>query len=155
MADPAKEVFQEEEARELLKKLLAEQPELEDPLRRVGAHLYFADDIMLVVLKGHLLIEDSLMRIIRKFVPHDEFINEARLSFYQKVQIARSLSWDEHRNEMWDLALGLNRVRNDMAHALEPPKVEDHIQALRTRYFEICADSKQTQKKKEDPDTRS
>ena len=153
MADPEKEVFQEEEALELLKKLFAEQPELEERLRRVGGHLYLADDIMLVVLKGHLLIEDSLMTIIRKFVPHGEFINEAGLGFYQKVQIARSLSWDEHRNEMWALALGLNRVRNDMAHALEHPKVEDHIQALRTRYFEIFADSKRVQKNKEDPDT--
>ena len=153
MANPANEVLQEEEARELLKKLFAEQPEHEERLARVGEHLYFADDIMLVVLKGHLLIEDSLVTIIRKFVPHGEFINEARLGFHQKVQIARSLSWDEHQNAMWDLALGLNRVRNDMAHALEPPKVEDRIRALRTRYFEIFADSKQIQKEKEDPDT--
>ena len=154
MADhPAKEVFQEEEASELLKKLFAEQPEHEERLRRIGAHLYFADDIMLVVLKGHLLIEDSLMTIIRKFVPHGEFINEARLNFYQKVQIARSLSWDEHQNDMWELALGMNRVRNDMAHALEPPKVEDRIRGLRTRYFEIFADSKWIQKEKGNPDT--
>ena len=152
MANPATEV-QEEEARELLKKLFVEQPELEERLRRVGTHVYLADDIVLVVLKGHLLIEESLMAIIRKFVPHGEFIDEAKLGFYQKVQVARSLSWDEHRNEMWSLALGLNRVRNDMAHALEHPKVAAHIRALRTRYFEIFADSKGIKKEKEAPDT--
>ena len=154
MADPAKGVFQEEEARELLQKFFAEHPELEEPMGRAAEHLYCEDDITLVVLKGHLLIEDSLMTIIRKFVPHGEFINEARLGFFQKVQIARSLSWDEHRNEAWELALKLNRVRNDMAHALEHPKVEDHIRALRTRYFEIYAAAEEIQKKKGDPDTK-
>lgn len=153
MANPAKEVVQEDEARELLRQLSMEQPELEERLRRVGTHLYLADDIVLVVLKGHLLIEESLMTIIRKFVPHGEFIDEAKLGFYQKVQIARSLSWGEHRNDMWALALGLNRVRNDMAHALEHPKVTDHIRALRTRYFEIFADSEKIKKDKEAPDT--
>ena len=71
MADEAP--VNEAEAQEVLKKLFAEQPELEEKLKRIGGHLYFADDIVLVVLKGHLLIEEALtngydIRIIAKRV---------------------------------------------------------------------------------------
>lgn len=142
----------DEEARRYLEKLLEQKPELKDTLERVGAHLYFADDIVLVVLKGHLLIEEALTTIIRKSVHHGEFVDEANLRFYQKVQIARSLSLDEHQNEMWGLVLGLNRVRNDMAHALEHPKVADHISDLRNRYFQAFANVEEIQANKKEPD---
>jgi len=144
-----KAVVNEAEALELLKKLFAEDPALEEKLKRIGGHLYFADDIVLVVLKGHLLVEEQLTTIIRKFVPHGEFIDDANLRFFQKVQIARSLSWDEHQNDMWDLVIGLNKVRNDMAHALEHPKVEAHISSLRACYFEIFADSERAKAEKD------
>jgi hypothetical protein len=45
-----------------------------------------------VVLKGHLLIEEALDGIISNFVFHSERIGEARLSFAQKVNLARSMS---------------------------------------------------------------
>lgn len=157
MADEAKPGVAhdtEEEARKYLEKLFEEKPELQETLQRIGAHLHFADDIVLVVLKGHLLIEEALTTIIRKFVPHGEFIGEAGLRFYQKVQIARALSLDEHENEMWGLVLGLNKVRNDMAHALEHPKVENHIRDLRNKYFAAFADSERIQNDKNDPDEK-
>ena len=60
----------DEEARKYLEKLFEENPALYERLHRIGTHLHVADEIVLVVLKGHLLIEESLTTIIRKFVPH-------------------------------------------------------------------------------------
>jgi hypothetical protein len=155
MADepkPEKAKSDEEVARKHLETLFDQDPDLKESLHRIGSHLYFADDIVLVVLKGHLLVEESLTSIIRKYVPHGEFIDEAGLRFYQKVQIARSLSLDEHQNEMWSLVLGLNRVRNDLAHALEHPKVEDHIRDLRNKYFEAFPNISAIQANRQEPD---
>lgn len=118
----------EEEARKYLRRLFEKKPELNETLHRIGAHLHFADDIVLVVLKGHLLIEESLTTIIRKFVPHGEFIDEAGLRFYQKVQIARSLSLDEHENgsaATLHLDQGRRQILNKIAKCPKPLTAAD------------------------------
>src|SRR5262245_39684133 len=76
------------------------------------------DDEALIVLKGHLVIEERITAAIEKFVWHAEFIERARLNFATKVQLARAISMDHHQNTMWDLIEKLNAVRNKLAHTL-------------------------------------
>jgi hypothetical protein len=71
--------------------------------RKIEEHFAQVDETVLVVLKGHLLIEEALDTIISRFVFHPEFIQAANLRFAQKLSIARSISLDEHNNEMWGL----------------------------------------------------
>lgn len=93
------------------------------------------DETVLVVLKGHLLIEELLDSIIRKFVFHPDYLDAANLRFAQKLYIARSMSLDEHDNGMWEIASRLNSLRNELAHALNSDKRERKTQAVIECYF--------------------
>jgi hypothetical protein len=109
--------------------------------RKIEEHFAQVDETVLVVLKGHLLIEEALDTIISRFVFHPEFIQAANLRFAQKLSIARSISLDEHNNEMWGLASGLNSLRNELAHSLHSPKREARIQAVVDLYFRLANDA--------------
>ena len=88
----------------------------------------------LVVIKGHLLIEESLNFIIENFVHHHDFMNKANLSFYQKLNIARSMSLSEQNNSVWLLIEKLNTLRNDFAHRLNSEKREEKIKLIISLY---------------------
>ena len=80
-------------------------------MEKMRKHFGQIDETVLVVLKGHLLIEESLDAIISGFVFHPEFVQAANLRFGQKLAIARAMSLDEHKNEMWAIALSVNSTR--------------------------------------------
>ena len=88
--------------------------------------------------KGHLLIEEALDTVISEFVFHPEFIQAANLRFAQKLSIARAMSLDEHDNEMWGLASGINSLRNELAHSLRSSKRAARIQAVLDLYFRLA-----------------
>jgi hypothetical protein len=75
----------------------------DEMLKRVREHFGYVDETALIVLKGHLLIEESLNSIISKYVFHPEFVEMANLGFAQKVCIARAVTLTEHKNEMFAL----------------------------------------------------
>lgn len=66
------------------------------------------DDEALIVLKGHLVVEERINATIEKFVWNAKYIDRARLSFSQKIALARAMSMDEADNSMWDLIDKLN-----------------------------------------------
>lgn len=92
------------------------------------------DKESLVVIKGHLLIEESLNYIIENFVHHSEFMNKAKLSFYQKINVARSMSLSEQDNTMWILIEKINTLRNDFSHRLESEKRDEKINLIISLY---------------------
>jgi hypothetical protein len=104
-------------------------------------HLGSIDELSLVVLKGHLIIEEYLERIISRFVFHADKLESARFTFAQKVAIARSISLDEYDNSMWELILAINALRNDLAHTLVSPKREAKTNHLLDLLKKECEDS--------------
>ena len=58
-------------------------PELSSAIERFRAEMSSLDEIAMVLLKGHLLLEESLTRILGKYVFHPEHLSEARLTFYE------------------------------------------------------------------------
>ncbi len=118
-------------------------------IQRFIEQVRFVDELVQVVLKGHLLIEEALGRILSKFVFHPEHVDDASLRFGQAVAITRSLSLDENNNRMWDLILAVNALRNDLAHALDSPKRSPKLQRLKEMYFEICKDDRDINKGRE------
>ena len=104
-------------------------------------HLQYVDDTVMIVLKGHLLIEEALESILTTVVFHPEFLEAASLRFAQKVNVARSLSLDEHQNELWGLVISLNALRNELAHSLKEGKRKKKLAALREIYYRLVADS--------------
>jgi len=99
-------------------------------LAKLEQHLRHVDESALVILRGHLVVEEALSEIIGTFVFHSEQLESARITFAQKVAIARSMSLDEHNNEMWQLVLAVNSLRNELAHALDSPKRVNKTKAL-------------------------
>ena len=75
--------------------------------KKILEHFEHVDETVLVVLKGHLLIEEALAAIIEGFVFHPEFMQAASLRFGHKVSVARSMSLSDQQNEMWSIILAL------------------------------------------------
>src|SRR5438034_57323 len=98
------------------------------------------DAIAQIVLKGHLLIEEALDRILGKFVFHSEYFESANLRFAQKIDLARSVSLDEHNNEMWELVKAINSLRNELSHSLKSEKRQKKTQRVIELYLRLLDD---------------
>lgn len=92
------------------------------------------DDEALIVLKGHLVIEERITAAVEKFVWHGEYIERARLTFAHKMQLARAISMDHSENTMWDLIDKRNAVRNKLAHSLDHKPRTKAMAALKQAY---------------------
>src|SRR4051812_28326134 len=101
---------------------------------RLSEQMRHIDELALVVLKGHLVLEEQLQRILDTFLFHPEYLDSARFHFAQKVYLARTMSLDEHANPMWDLILAINALRNDLAHALDSVKRQQKLDRVKELY---------------------
>lgn len=105
-------------------------------LDNFGDQMDNVDEVAHVVLKGHLLIEEWLTHAINQHLFHPEhLIEEGRLSFIQKLTLARSLDLRRNNLGMWDLIAAVNSLRNDLAHSLNSPKRVKKMEALKRLYF--------------------
>jgi hypothetical protein len=102
------------------------------PLIRFISHLPKNGDPELSLLKCHLLVEEVLSEIIRTGVRRPDQVKQARLSFKQKLALARAVTVAHGEEWMWTSARKLNEARNELAHGLETnqinEKVEEYIQ---------------------------
>jgi hypothetical protein len=105
--------------------------------QKFAEHFTTIDETAQIILKGHLLIEESLDTILGKFVFHPEHLKSAKLSFNQKLHLARSVSLDEHSNKMWDLAKAINSLRNVLSHSLMPEIRQKKIQQVIDIYLKL------------------
>jgi hypothetical protein len=79
-------------------------------------------DTELVLLKGHLLVEEQIHLIIHRRLRNPNVLAEAnsRLETHQAIQLARAFFPPDHMPEIWLAALKLNKLRNDIAHRIWP-----------------------------------
>jgi hypothetical protein len=91
------------------------------------------DDVSLIVLKGHLLIEEMLIDIRDKLLPHAEYLDSVNISFNQLLHVIRSAIESKHDHKSWDLIIEFNKLRNKLIHNLEPPK----LKILLTQLFNL------------------
>lgn len=94
------------------------------------------DKVALIALKGHLVLEEMITAAIEKIVFHPEYLDDARLTFAQKLVISRCVSLDDNNNSMWDLISKLNRLRNTLSHSLEGESRVNAMNALRAAYIQ-------------------
>jgi len=76
-------------------------------------------DLGMVLLKGHLLIEEQLQSFIDSIVANPKHLIEARLTFYQRLAIAKALHTDHDRfgyGWVWEAVQSLNVLRNQLVH---------------------------------------
>ena len=103
----------------------------EGEIDRFHRHLSEVDDLTLVVLKGHLLVEELLNGIIAAFCVLPEYVEEVRLGFFQKSKLVRALTGQDLEGKPtdgpWRSLESLNSLRNQLAHHLEPKDLEQKI----------------------------
>ena len=97
---------------------------------RYDKHMPDTGDLSLIVLKGHLLIEEMLIDIRNKLLPHAEYLDSANVRFYQLLSVVRSAIESKHDHKSWDLIIEFNKLRNKLIHNLEPPKLESLLNQL-------------------------
>lgn len=105
-------------------------PELDQSIARFHEVMSKVDDITLITIKGHLLIEEVLTRTIALHLFHAEHFLDAKLSFDKKVSLARSLCLRKNNLGEWDMIIAINELRNVLAHNLESPRVRAKLGRL-------------------------
>jgi hypothetical protein len=98
------------------------------------------DEVVHVLLKGHLLIEAALTRVIEQHLFHPEYLSDASLRFYQKSSIARALCLRKDKRGEWTLMHALNALRNTLAHKLQSEEREKRVARVRRTYFKEAPD---------------
>lgn len=96
--------------------------------RKYFSTIPHAKDLTLVVLKGHLLLEEQIRETVIERLTNKEAINKARFNCHQLICLAEALCPDDAPKKMWLAAKKLNKIRNDLAHHLEPKGVSDRIE---------------------------
>jgi hypothetical protein len=97
-------------------------------------------DGTLLALKGHLLLEEAIFETVCAKSANPQYVKSARLSFDQKLQMARALSPVPYNDEkrkfaerFWDASKALNKLRNELAHNLEPSAIGPLLKRLYVR----------------------
>lgn len=89
-------------------------------------------DPELVLLKGHLLIEEQIRALIDRRLQNPQALKEAnaRLETHQAIHLAKAFFPPGHMVEIWRAISKLNTLRNDIAHNLvERGSLWDRIEA--------------------------
>lgn len=87
-------------------------------LVRFFQHLPRNGDVELTILKTHLLVEELLTRIIARAAKNPTTIEQAELTFFQKMHLARAFSNLAREEWLWNALQVLNQTRNRLAHEL-------------------------------------
>jgi hypothetical protein len=93
---------------------------------RLVRHLPAQNDLTLIVLKGHLLVEQQMRDIVRTRAAPSEVAKTDRWSFSARTRLTRAyvaVESNELTADVWEVVDVLNALRNELAHRLESPNV--------------------------------
>jgi hypothetical protein len=93
-------------------------------------HLPAEQNLTLIVLKGHLLVEQHLLDIVRSRVAEPAALDDTNLGLWRLARLARALVADAAPVAIWTAIDRLNRLRNELAHHIEPPAIQALAQAF-------------------------
>lgn len=98
---------------------------------RYDKHMPKTDDLSLIVLKGHLLVEEALYALADSALPHPQHLKKINnLPFATLAHVIRAAVPQNSEDVCWQLIFKLNSLRNDFAHELEPPDLQTDLQKL-------------------------
>lgn len=95
-----------------------------------GQKLQHLRKVSHLALKGHLLVEESLVRIIAQHCRAASVLDDVKMTFYFKAKLARALVGDLHGAALWDLVWKLYLIHTDFVHKVESPGVRRLIKNL-------------------------
>jgi hypothetical protein len=92
------------------------------------------EDLTLITLKGHLIVEEILYFIVLKHCTFPKYLDEARLSFAQLTNLAKAMINIPLHECAFPAISKLNKLRNNLAHNIESEKAE----ALAKEFISLC-----------------
>lgn len=98
-----------------------------EAFRRFLTLLPHGKDMVLVVLKGHLLIEEQLRNVVDEHVNHPKALASAQFSCSQIICLVEAFCADRTAPWLWMSLRNLNSLRNDIAHRIEPKRFQERI----------------------------
>jgi hypothetical protein len=123
---------QAERVRELKQSLQSLDFLTEDPSNaRFHNHFPKTADTLTLILKAHLIAEESLYDIVGLFIHFEPALEDARLSFAQLLAMAKALTPFTPEFWLWGTLKELNTIRNRLAHHLDSPEIDAKIENLR------------------------
>jgi hypothetical protein len=93
-------------------------------------HFVGLTDISMIVLKGHLLVEQLLTSLLSHHCHSPSQLRKARLRFVQKVALVKAIVILPFPDQLWGFLDLINQLRNDIAHELEP-ELKEHFEIVR------------------------
>ena len=99
-------------------------------MARIVSHLPDEGDLTLIVLKGHLILEEELNAAVAAKVPDPKYVLDAELEFAQLLSVAKAFYFCAADAWLWGSIKKLNSIRNAMAHTLEPQGVDEKLHEL-------------------------
>ena len=102
----------------------------EDPRDRIRRLMPKSHDPVILVIKGHLLLEEAMFAVIKTICRRPEALENARLSFLQLLSLFSGLTGINAENTLYKFIKGTNELRNKLAHNAEVPDLEKKIEAL-------------------------
>lgn len=101
--------------------------EIEEFRKRTRKLLPKSKELDLWVLKGHLLIEEQVNRLIEQGMRDTRYLKEARLSSLQKIKVAQAMTGTKCFEREWSFIESLNSIRNKLAHRADVDNLESLI----------------------------
>lgn len=102
---------------------------------KLKAHLPLVKDPTVVILRGHLLVEEIMEEIITAGLEDTSAIKDARLTFYQKFCIAKGIVGCKRDHYTWKPIEELNRLRNMISHKLPDVALAKKLDTVLRAYF--------------------
>jgi hypothetical protein len=105
-------------------------PRLEKSRKELLERIKKIDELMLILLKYHVGLEQFLSKFLEASgkAPED-------LSFYQKVDESEGLNPSEVDTAIWEVLYAANELRNKIAHTFDQAKIKTKMDALRAAYL--------------------
>lgn len=108
-----------------------DEPDITRTFARFKEQLPSEGDLTLMILKGHLLIEEQINCLIDTRVPKHDALKDADLTAHQKICLAEAMVEETSPGGedawLWPAIKKLNKLRNDVAHHLSKPGIQDRI----------------------------
>lgn len=86
-----------------------------------------SDDLLAIVLRGHLLVEERLDTLNGHYFRFPTYYEEAKLSFHKKLLIAKAQVIAPNPDFIFPVLFKLNELRNNLAHNLDSPKLTKKV----------------------------
>lgn len=83
--------------------------------------------VISIVLRAHLHIEQVLSEAIGLFATNLASVEDAKLTFTQKVHLVRAFNLRHPSEPFWSALRALNALRNDLAHELTSAQRERKV----------------------------